>query len=52
MVPHTMPPGYDPTARPWYQQAVAASKPILTVPYIDASGKLVVTFTEAIRDKG
>ncbi|MGY8525168.1 methyl-accepting chemotaxis protein [Paracidovorax citrulli] len=38
-------PDYDPTARPWYKQAAAAGKPIVTPPYIAAStGKLVVTF--------
>jgi methyl-accepting chemotaxis protein len=50
---HPMPAGYDPTARPWYKQAVAAGMPVLTAPYVDAtSGKLVVTFAEAIADKG
>ncbi len=45
-------PDYDPTARPWYKQAVAAGKPIVTPPYIAASsGKLVVTFAvPVIRD--
>ncbi|MEM5431016.1 methyl-accepting chemotaxis protein [Cupriavidus oxalaticus] len=42
-------PDYDPTARPWYKQAVAAGKPIVTPPYIAASsGKLVVTFAVPI----
>ena len=46
---HETPPNYDPTARPWYQQAVAAGKPVLTAPYVDATtGKLVVTFAEPI----
>ncbi|MCA3187771.1 MULTISPECIES: methyl-accepting chemotaxis protein [unclassified Cupriavidus] len=47
-------PDYDPTARPWYKQAVAAGKPIVTPPYIAASsGKLVVTFAvPVIRDGG
>jgi methyl-accepting chemotaxis protein len=46
---HPMPDGYDPTARPWYQQAVKAGKPVLTLPYIDATtGKLVVTFAEPV----
>ncbi|WP_137925916.1 methyl-accepting chemotaxis protein [Cupriavidus sp. 2SB] len=45
-------PDYDPTARPWYKQAVAAGKPIVTPPYIAASsGKLVVTFAvPVVRD--
>ncbi|MBB5392037.1 MULTISPECIES: methyl-accepting chemotaxis protein [unclassified Herbaspirillum] len=49
---HPMPPGYDPTSRPWYQQAVNAGKPVLTAPYVDATtGKLVVTFAEAVGGK-
>ena len=40
-----LPPGYDPTGRPWYTGAVKAGKPILTEPYEDASTKqLVVSF--------
>jgi len=50
---HPSKPGYDPTVRPWYVQAVAAGKPVLTAPYIDATtAKLVVTFAEAVSDKG
>jgi len=46
-----LPPGYDPTARPWYQLAAAASGPVITAPYVDAgSKKLVITFAAAIRD--
>ncbi|WP_420995206.1 methyl-accepting chemotaxis protein [Cupriavidus sp. 30B13] len=47
-------PDYDPTARPWYRQAVAAGGPIVTPPYVAASsGKLVVTFAAPIvRDGG
>ncbi|NUU00940.1 methyl-accepting chemotaxis protein [Herbaspirillum robiniae] len=49
---HPMPPGYDPTGRPWYLQAVNAGKPVLTSPYVDATtGKLVVTFAEAVGGK-
>ncbi|EYS85338.1 hypothetical protein CF68_12040 [Cupriavidus sp. SK-4] len=50
--PKGVPPGYDPTARPWYKQAAAAGKPVVTPPYVAAStGKLVVTFaTPVIRD--
>ncbi|MDR6397214.1 methyl-accepting chemotaxis protein [Herbaspirillum seropedicae] len=49
---HPMPAGYDPTARPWYKQAVEAGKPVLTAPYVDATtGKLVVTFAEPVGDK-
>ncbi|MBZ8138627.1 chemotaxis protein [Rubrivivax gelatinosus] len=51
--PQDLPPGYDPTARPWYQQAAASDKPVLTAPYLDAATKkLVVTFAVAERDGG
>ncbi|KAB8042603.1 HAMP domain-containing protein [Janthinobacterium aquaticum] len=44
---------YDPTARPWYQQAATAGAPVITPPYIGAStGKLVVTFAEPLGGKG
>ncbi|WP_116136547.1 methyl-accepting chemotaxis protein [Trinickia diaoshuihuensis] len=47
--PAGIPPGYDPTARPWYKQAAAAGKPVVTPPYVDAgSGKLVVAFAVPI----
>jgi methyl-accepting chemotaxis protein len=47
------PPGYDPTARPWYQLPVAAGAPIVTAPYVDAGrGQLVVTFAEAALLRG
>ena len=50
---HPMPPGYDPTGRPWYRQAVEEGVPVLTAPYVDATtGKLVVTFAEAVGGKG
>ncbi|WKB50974.1 methyl-accepting chemotaxis protein [Eleftheria terrae] len=46
-------PTYDPTSRPWYQQAVQAGKAIVTEPYMDAgSGKLVVTFAAPILSGG
>jgi len=49
---HPMPAGYDPTARPWYKQAVETGKPVLTAPYVDATtGKLVVTFAEPVGGK-
>ena len=48
--PQNLPPDYDPTARPWYQQAAAAQGGILTAPYADAGGAgLVVTFAQAAR---
>jgi len=51
--PQTLPPDYDPTARPWYQKAAAASGPVVTDPYVDASTKkLVITFASAIKSAG
>jgi methyl-accepting chemotaxis protein len=52
--PEGIPPGYDPTGRPWYKQAAAAGKPVVTPPYVDAgTGKLVVAFAvPVIRDGG
>ena len=51
--PQGVPADYDPTARPWYTKAAEAGVPILTSPYIAAStGKLVVTFAEAIGTRG
>ncbi len=50
-----LPEGYDPTSRPWYQDAVAnAGKVIITEPYQDAStGKLVVTVAKTVQtDEG
>jgi methyl-accepting chemotaxis protein len=45
-----LPPDYDPTSRPWYQMAAAASGMVITEPYVDAaSKKLVITFASAIR---
>ncbi|AKJ26965.1 methyl-accepting chemotaxis protein [Caldimonas brevitalea] len=44
-----LPADYDPTARPWYQQAVKAGKVVVTEPYLDAgTGKLVVTFAAPV----
>lgn len=44
-----LPPDYDPRQRPWYQQAMAENKPVLTPPYEDAvTGELVVTFAQPI----
>jgi len=50
-----LPEGYDPTARPWYQAAVAKpGKIIITEPYADAStGELVVTIAKTVQtDEG
>ncbi|MGC3985119.1 MAG: methyl-accepting chemotaxis protein [Pseudorhodoferax sp.] len=49
----TLPAGYDPTVRPWYQQAVASDAPIITLPYLDAgNGKAVLTVAMAVRSEG
>ena len=47
--PGIAPPNYDPTSRPWYKEVVAAGKPVVTAPYVDAiTGKLIVSFTAPI----
>ena len=44
-----IPPDYDPTGRPWYKQAAAAGKPVVTPPYVDVgTGKLVVAFAAPV----
>lgn len=51
--PQQLPEGYDPTGRPWYQQAVTAGKVIMTAPYEDASTKqLVVSFAAPSKEGG
>ena len=48
-----MPADFDPTARPWYKETVAAAKPIVTTPYADATtGKPFVSFTAPILRDG
>ncbi len=48
-----LPADYDPTSRPWYQQAARASTAVITEPYLDAgSHKLVITFAAAVQDAG
>ena len=45
--------GYDPTQRPWYQQASGSDKVVLTEPYIDDSTKKpVITFAKAVKEGG
>ncbi|MBC3365575.1 methyl-accepting chemotaxis protein [Pseudomonas sp. SWRI154] len=44
-----MPDGYDPRQRPWYKQAVAADKTMLTPPYLAAVGGLVVTIALPVK---
>ncbi|NML17790.1 methyl-accepting chemotaxis protein [Azohydromonas caseinilytica] len=51
--PQNLPADYDPTARPWYQQARAAGRPVLTAPYADAgTGRLIVTFAVPVSRDG
>ncbi|WP_299021684.1 methyl-accepting chemotaxis protein [uncultured Tepidimonas sp.] len=51
--PQNLPPAYDPTARPWYQSAVAAADVAVTEPYVDAgTKKLVITVAAALREGG
>ena len=50
---HPMPDGYVGTARPWYKEAAAANKAVVTAPYVDATtGKLTITFAEPISESG
>ncbi|CAH6954288.1 Methyl-accepting chemotaxis protein [Vibrio chagasii] len=45
--------GYDPRQRPWYQEANAAGKQIITTAYQDAITKaLLVTIAEPVRHNG
>jgi len=49
----SLPPGFDPTGRPWYTSAASSGNPILTSPYVDAgTGKLVVSFADPVGPKG
>ena len=51
--PEGVPANYDPTARAWYKEVVAAAKPIVVSPYISAlNGKLVVSFAVPIQRDG
>ncbi|EKY3198821.1 HAMP domain-containing protein [Cronobacter turicensis] len=51
--PEGVPADYNPTIRPWYQQAVKADAPVVTAPYVDAgTGKLVVTFAVPVKQNG
>ncbi|SMC22197.1 methyl-accepting chemotaxis sensory transducer with Cache sensor [Andreprevotia lacus DSM 23236] len=51
--PLELPAGYDPTSRPWYQQAASAGEPILTPPYVDAASKrLIVSFAAPVKLDG
>ncbi|RLM27719.1 chemotaxis protein [Brenneria alni] len=49
--PGGIPADYDPTVRPWYNQAVKEGKPLVTAPYIDmATNTLVVSFVAPVLD--
>ena len=51
--PTGVPADYDPTLRPWYQQAISADGPVVTAPYVAAgTGKLVVTFAVPVKEQG
>jgi methyl-accepting chemotaxis protein len=51
--PQNLPADYDPTSRPWYQQAAKASGPVVTEPYLDAgTNKLVITFAAPVQEGG
>ncbi|MCT4702211.1 methyl-accepting chemotaxis protein [Enterobacteriaceae bacterium H20N1] len=51
--PSGIPPGYDPTSRPWYIQAVEAKKAVVTNPYLDVTTrKLIVTVAAPRIDNG
>jgi methyl-accepting chemotaxis protein len=44
---------WDPTGRPWYEQAVQAGTAVVTPPYIDSgTGELVVTFARPLMVNG
>ncbi|EEG09042.1 methyl-accepting chemotaxis protein [Pseudogulbenkiania ferrooxidans] len=48
-----VPPGYDPTGRPWYKAAASSEEAIASPPYIDAATKRpIITFAKARRDGG
>lgn len=51
--PDGIPADYDPTIRPWYQQAVNEGKALITAPYVDAgTKKLVVSFVAPVLSDG
>ncbi|MCF5892908.1 methyl-accepting chemotaxis protein [Aeromonas veronii] len=48
--PTDLPAGYDPRQRPWYKDAAAAGKLVITAPYADIStGQLIVTIAEPLQ---
>jgi methyl-accepting chemotaxis protein len=45
-----LPADFDPTSRPWYQDAVKAGKIIWTAPYVDAgTGNMVITVAKPVK---
>jgi methyl-accepting chemotaxis protein len=49
----SLPSGYDPTKRPWYQDNVNASGTVMTPPYVDMSThKLVISFVAPVHKNG
>lgn len=45
--------GYDPRVRDWYKSAKAAQQPLITAPYIAATGKkLAITFVQPLFKNG
>ncbi|AFI91377.1 Methyl-accepting chemotaxis sensory transducer with Cache sensor [Pectobacterium parmentieri] len=47
--PGGIPADYNPTIRPWYQQAVKEGKPLATAPYVDmVTNTLVVSFVAPV----
>jgi len=51
--PAGVPDDYDPTIRPWYQQAAKEGRPVVTAPYVDTgTKKLVVTFAVPVIENG
>lgn len=48
-----VPPGYDPTGRPWYVAAKETNDPIATAPYIDAATQRpIITFAQSRKENG
>ncbi|GLW36672.1 methyl-accepting chemotaxis protein [Pectobacterium carotovorum subsp. carotovorum] len=51
--PGGIPADYNPTIRPWYQQAVKEGKPLATAPYVDmVTNTLVVSFVAPVVEGG
>lgn len=49
----TLPPGYDPRARPWYKEAINnKGKPLISKAYQSTTGDVVITATESVQRQG